>query len=139
MSPRRSTRRSGNARTNTTVAAAYVGPVIDHYMASLEEGLDRVGISAPLMLICVQFSHPRRSRDRSRLSDRTVKMTAAATLAISLSLLESLGPKPIVMRTLRQVSTDLATGRVTSRQLIEESLRRIADPQGEGRFLRRRL
>ena len=36
------------------------------------------------------------------------------------------------MRTLRQVATDLATGRVTSRELIEESLRRIADPQGEG-------
>ena len=60
------------ARTNTTVAAAYVGLVIDHYMAALEEGLERAGISAPLMWIRVQFSHPRRSRDRSRLSDRTV-------------------------------------------------------------------
>jgi len=39
------------ARTNTTVAAAYVGPVIDHYVASLEEGLARAGFSAPLMLM----------------------------------------------------------------------------------------
>ena len=39
------------ARTNTTVAAAYVGPVIDHYVASLEEGLARIGLSAPLMLM----------------------------------------------------------------------------------------
>ena len=36
------------------------------------------------------------------------------------------------MRTLSDVSAALATGRVTSRQLVEECLARIADPGGEG-------
>ncbi len=36
------------------------------------------------------------------------------------------------MRTLRQIATELATGRVTSRELIDECLARIADPKGEG-------
>jgi aspartyl-tRNA(Asn)/glutamyl-tRNA(Gln) amidotransferase subunit A len=36
------------------------------------------------------------------------------------------------MRTLRQIPTGLATGRVTSRELIEECLAQIADPKGEG-------
>ena len=39
------------ARTNTTVAAAYVGPAIDHYIASLQDGLERAGFRAPLMLM----------------------------------------------------------------------------------------
>jgi aspartyl-tRNA(Asn)/glutamyl-tRNA(Gln) amidotransferase subunit A len=38
----------------------------------------------------------------------------------------------IGMRTLRQIAADLVAGRVTSRQLIEECLARIADPGGEG-------
>ena len=36
------------------------------------------------------------------------------------------------MRTLRQIAAELLAGRVTSRQLIEECLARIADPGGEG-------
>jgi aspartyl-tRNA(Asn)/glutamyl-tRNA(Gln) amidotransferase subunit A len=36
------------------------------------------------------------------------------------------------MRTLRQIAAELVAGRVTSRQLIEECLARIADPKGEG-------
>ena len=36
------------------------------------------------------------------------------------------------MPTLRQIATELAIGRLTSRELIEECLARIADPKGEG-------
>jgi aspartyl-tRNA(Asn)/glutamyl-tRNA(Gln) amidotransferase subunit A len=36
------------------------------------------------------------------------------------------------VRTLRQIATELAAGRFTSRQLIEECLARITDPSGEG-------
>jgi aspartyl-tRNA(Asn)/glutamyl-tRNA(Gln) amidotransferase subunit A len=36
------------------------------------------------------------------------------------------------MRTLRQIAAELLAGRVTSRQLVDECLARIADPGGEG-------
>ncbi|MGE0714667.1 MAG: hydantoinase/oxoprolinase family protein [Alphaproteobacteria bacterium] len=38
-------------RANTTVAAAYVGPAVDGYVTALEDGLRRIGFSAPLMLM----------------------------------------------------------------------------------------
>ena len=38
------------ARANTTAAAAYVGPVIDRYVAKLEAGLRDLGFASPLML-----------------------------------------------------------------------------------------
>jgi N-methylhydantoinase A len=37
-------------RTSTTVVNAYVGPVLERYLARLEDGLKRIGVSAPLLV-----------------------------------------------------------------------------------------
>ncbi|MFP6743180.1 MAG: hydantoinase/oxoprolinase family protein, partial [Alphaproteobacteria bacterium] len=38
-------------RANTTAIAAYVGPVIDRYISTLDQGLAQAGLSAPLRLM----------------------------------------------------------------------------------------
>ena len=38
-------------RANTTAAAAYVGPIVDRYVAQLETGLHSLGFASPLMLM----------------------------------------------------------------------------------------
>lgn len=38
-------------RTNTTVTAAYVGPVVDKYIRQLEEALPAIGVAAPVLLM----------------------------------------------------------------------------------------
>ena len=38
-------------RTSTTVVNAFVKPVVDPYLASVEEGIGGIGISAPLMVM----------------------------------------------------------------------------------------
>jgi N-methylhydantoinase A len=38
-------------RTSTTVVNAFVKPVVDRYLASVEEGVKKIGITAPLMVM----------------------------------------------------------------------------------------
>jgi len=44
-------------RTSTTVVNAFVKPVVDRYLASVEEGVKKIGINAPLMVV-VDLSAP---------------------------------------------------------------------------------
>lgn len=110
-------------RTSTTVVNAFVKPVVDRYLASVEEGVKRIGIGAPLMVM--QSSGGIAKADTARQFPAYCVESGPAAGAIGAAALgELLGEKNII-------AFDMG-GTTAKACLIEDNEPRLTDEMEVG-------